>query len=182
MIPYRDEKIQNAVAFFAQEHKKRAKRHLYQTFLYKYLAFLDFCSLKETGRPVLGLTYQAMALGPVPIEIYRDKTDKPLYKFVKDELGEIVVAREKPNLDYFSSYELDLMNRLLDIYARRWIKTSVVSDASHQSINAWLRTFQNTPNAVIDYALEFDGDIFSKKDEELTYPEEVYLTYRALTS
>jgi uncharacterized phage-associated protein len=170
------------VAFFAQEHKKRAKRHLYQTSLYKYLAFLDFCSLKETGRPALGLIYKAMDYGPVPIEIYGDKTETATYQFMKDEQGEFVIAKKKPNLDYFSPYELDLMNRLVEIYAQCWITTNVVSDASHESINAWRRTYSKTPNGIINYALEFDGDIDSKTEDELSSPEEVYLTYRALTS
>ena len=73
MIPYRNEKIQSAVAFFAKQHYKKTKRLLYQTYLYKYLAFLDFLSLRETGIPALGLVYSAMDLGPVPIEIYGNK-------------------------------------------------------------------------------------------------------------
>ena len=47
MIPYQKEKIENAICFFASEHQKKTKHPLYQTFLYKYLAFLDFESLRE---------------------------------------------------------------------------------------------------------------------------------------
>jgi len=70
MIPYQKEKIENAICFFAHEHMKKTRQSLYQTFLYKYLAFLDFEILKETGRPCLGLSYMAMEHGPVPMEIY----------------------------------------------------------------------------------------------------------------
>ena len=182
MIPYRKEKIQNAIAFFAKEHCKKVRKPLYQTYLYKYLAFLDFISLREVGRPALELIYKAMERGPVPVEIYGDKKDTSLYKFNKDEWGEFIVALVKPNLDFFSSYEIDLMYRLIEIYATRWITTDIMSDASHEDINAWKRTYAHRPDTIIDYVLEFDGDLLSKKENELTYPEEVFLTYKAMAS
>jgi uncharacterized phage-associated protein len=180
MIPCRNEKVQNAVAYFAEQHRKKSKRYLYQTFLYKYLAFLDFYSLKETGRPALDLVYKAMKKGPVPIEIYEHKTETPKYKFVKDEWGEFVVAKGKPDLDYFSPYEINLMDRLLEIFARKWVTSTQASDSSHERIKAWQRTWAQCPNGIIDPALEFEGDLFRKKEDQLSYSEEVYLTYRAL--
>ena len=182
MIPYRKEKIQNAIVFFAREHRKKTRKPLYQTYLYKYLAFLDFISLREIGRPALELIYKAMQRGPVPIEIYKEKADTPLYKFVKNELGEIIVTNNKPNMDYFSSYEIELMYRLIEIYATSWMTTDVMSDASHEDIAAWRRTYYQNPNTTIDYILEFDDDLLSKRENELTYPEEAYLTYRAIAS
>ncbi len=182
MIPYRIEKIQNAIAFFAGEHRKKTRKPLYQTYLYKYLAFFDFMSLRETGRPALELIYRAMQRGPVPIEIYGKKQDTPLYRFVKDKFGECIVAKNKPDMDYFSSYETDLMHRLIEIYATRWITAGDMSDASHEDISAWRRTYYGKPNTIIDYTLEFDGNLLSKRENELTYPEEVYLTYRAMAS
>ena len=99
MIPYRNEKIQNAIAFFAKEHCKKARKPLYQTYLYKYLGFFDFLSLRETGRPAIGLVYKAMKRGPVPIEIYQDKKDTTLYKFKKDKDAELSI---QPTLKFFS--------------------------------------------------------------------------------
>jgi hypothetical protein len=82
-MPYQMEKIENAICFFAKEHQKKARKPLYQTFLYKYLAFLDFISLRETGQPALGLRYLAMEKGPVPIEIYdkKESYSTPLWPF-----------------------------------------------------------------------------------------------------
>ncbi len=180
MVPYRNEKIQNAIAYFAEQHRARVKKPLYQTFLFKYLAFFDFFSLKETGRPSLDLVYSAMQRGPVPIEIYRDKAETLKYRFTKDEWGEFVVEKGKANLDYFSPYEVALMDRLIEIFASQWVTSSMASDSSHESIKAWRRTWDNKKNAIIDYALEFDGDLLSKKKDQLSYQEEVYLTYRAL--
>lgn len=182
MIPYRKEKIINAVAFFAQRHQKKTRQRLYQTSLYKYLAFFDFYSLRETGHPTLGLIYKAMKWGPVPVEIYDDKTETATYKFKADKIGEFIVVKGPPDLDYFSAYELALMERLIEIFADRWVTSKIMSDASHEDINAWRRTWANNPNGIINYDLEFDGDVFLKDEDQLTYAEEVYLTQKPLAS
>lgn len=182
MVPYKEEKIKNAVAYFAIEHFKKARRPLYQTGLYKYLAFLDFTSLKETGRPAIELKYCAMDRGPVPIEIYSNKQKTDKYNFQKDEWGEYITVTNAPDLDYFSPYEIKLMDRLVEIFAQRWVTTSVMSDSSHEDIKAWRKAYDKKKNSIIDYSLEFDEDIFSKDEDELTYPETVYLTYKALSA
>lgn len=166
MIPYQKEKIENAICF-------------------KYLAFLDFTSLKETGEPALGLRYRAMERGPVPIDIYdkRESYSSPLFKFVKGERGSIMIFPGKePDLDYFSPYEIGLMNRLIEIYARSYIPTRLVSDASHEEIAAWKRTWKTKPNGLIDYALEFGSNSAYVRDGEVPYPEERFLTSRTLDS
>jgi len=183
MIPYQKQKIENAICFFAHEHKKKTRQALYQTFLYKYLAFLDFECIKETGRPCLGLEYMAMQRGPVPIKIYsqRDKIKSDLFQFIPDqEDSRIILAKTKPNLDYFSKKEISLMQKLIEIYASNYINTKLISDASHEAILAWKKTWKNKQNGIIDYATGFDDDLSYKKEEDLTYPEESYLIYRAL--
>lgn len=183
MIPYQKEKIENAICFFAREHQKKSGHPLYQTFLYKYLAFLDFESLRETGRPCLGLSYRAMEHGPVPIEIYDryTKIKSALFEFrsVQDNVYAIY-PKGKPDLDYFSKKEISRMERLIEIYAKDYIQTKMISDASHESILAWKKTWKSHPNGMMDYKSEFDDGLLNKKEEELTYPEESYLTYRAL--
>ena len=74
MLPYRKERIENAMFFFAQKHHQKTKNYLSQTFLYKYLAFFEFRYLKATGDMPLELTYKAMERGPVPMEIYNNNT------------------------------------------------------------------------------------------------------------
>lgn len=182
MIPYKKEKIENAICFFATEHKKKTKKTLYQTSLYKYLAFLDFESIKKTGRPALGLIYKAMQWGPVPIEIYeqREQYSTSLFDFKKDNNNIIVVCKKKPNLDYFSKHEINLMNKLIEIYARSYVYAELISDASHEAILAWEKTWKRNPNGIIDYASTFDDNLLEKSDDELSYPEENYLTYKAI--
>lgn len=185
MIPYQKEKIENAICFFAKEHQKKARKPLYQTFLYKYLAFLDFTSLKQTGEPALGLRYRAMERGPVPIDIYdkRESYSSPLVKFVKDERGSIMIfPRKEPDLDYFSPYEIELMSTLIEIYAKSYISTRLVSDASHEEIAAWKTTWKTNPNGIIDYLSEFRSDSACEADSEVPYPAEHFLTSRTLDS
>lgn len=183
MIPYQKEKIENAICFFAREHLKKTKHLLYQTFLYKYLAFLDFESLRETGRPCLGLTYRAMERGPVPVEIYnqRHELKTPLFEFCPDQEQKIAIRSKcKPNFEYFSKYEIDKMHKLIEIFGKSYIPAKLISDASHEAIIAWKKTWMNNPNGIIDYIDEFDNDILNIKEELLKYPEESYLIYKAL--
>lgn len=184
MIPYQQEKIDNAISFIAKEHIQKTRKPLYQTSLYKYLAFLDFKSLEETGQPVLGLTYMAMPRGPVPKEIYdnRDRLQSPLFERIEKPGGQMIIRpkRRSPDLDYFSRYEISLMKRLIEIFADRFIDTKIMSDASHEEIKAWREAYARKPNSIIDYASTYSNNLFLKSEEELTYPEEIYLTYRAL--
>jgi hypothetical protein len=182
MIPYQKEKIENAICFFAEEHRKRTRGSLYQTFLYKYLAFLDFDSLERYGRPVLGLTYKAMEHGPVPIEIYdrrkHFKTD--LFEFREEaENRHYVVCKDKPNLDFFSPNEIKLMKRLVEIFANKFISSRLISDASHQDILAWRKTWSREKNGIIDYSLTFNN-LFRKSDDKLSHAEECYLIDKAV--
>ncbi|HOS29050.1 MAG TPA: Panacea domain-containing protein [Deltaproteobacteria bacterium] len=184
MNPYRNERIENAICFFVNEHTSRARKPLPQTFLYKYLAFLDFISLEETGQPVLELKYCAMDHGPVPIEIYSniDTIESDLFRVIKGKGRQrfFASAKAKPDLDYFSIFEIRLMRKLIEIFADRFITTDIMSEASHQEIKAWRDTYKKKPNSMIDYALTFKGDIHKKTEKELTYPEEIYLTFCAL--
>lgn len=184
MIPYQKEKFENAVCYFAKEHARHTQHRLYQTFLYKYLALFDFGYLKEYGKPALGLTYQAMKMGPVPKELYDHRNDPTLSKcfsFQKDENGNMaVVVMTPPNLDYFNKREIDLMNKLVEIYAEGYVTSGIMSDASHQMILAWQRTWASAPDSIIDFSLEFPGNVFNRPEQKLTFPEEVFLVQKGL--
>ncbi|OHD67723.1 MAG: hypothetical protein A2W19_16530 [Spirochaetes bacterium RBG_16_49_21] len=172
-IPYKDERVEGAIAFFASEHKKKTRENLCQTALYKYLAFFDFKSLEETGEPALGLTYQAMEMGPVPKEIYIEKKytkstfyffeEKPFYKEGKQLIAIDIISypvKKKIYLDYFSEYDLELMNKLIYFFAQSWVTAKIMSDASHaqkDGIKAWIKTWNNKPNGIINMADTFDN-------------------------
>ena len=182
MIPYRIQKIENAVCFFASEYHKRTRQHLYSTYLYKLVAYLDFISIKENGRPSLGLTYKAMKMGPVPMELYNNEIESCCFKKTlvnKDKNTYWYIPNGEPNIDYFSEWELDEMYRLIEIFADRSVDTNAVIDSIHQDILAWKRTYRENPNSIIKYELEFTGDIYTKDKEKLKIEEENLIQYLA---
>ncbi len=183
MTSYQKEKVENAICFFASEHIKRTKKPLPQTFLYKYLAFLDFESLEQTGQPVLGLKYIAMDKGPVPPDLYDKRKDLRTECFEFKDIGGnkfIIVAKGKPDLQFFSPYEIQQMRRLIEIYADRFMKASDVSEASHQDIKAWRKAYEKKRNSEIDYELQFDDDICHKNPKDLKPAEENFLIFKSI--
>jgi hypothetical protein len=185
---YRKERIDNALLFFAQNHYKKTKKYLSQTFLYKYLAFFEFHYLKAVGDMPLELTYKAMDHGPVPMEIY-DNRDNPGYfsKVIFEPLqtkdgkpGYLIKPNGKFDSDYFAEAELEEMNNLIEIFAQRWISAAEISEASHQDIIAWKKTYSRQPNADIDPIEEFDRDITAVPEEMLHTEELKYLMHRKM--
>jgi len=183
MIAYQKEKIENAICFFALEHQKATRHPLYQIFLYKYLAFFEFDCLKNTGRPPLGLKYLAMKRGPVPIEIYdkRDSYKTECFEFRKlDQDKYIIVPKERPDLGYFSPYEIAEMKRLIEIFADKFVTSNEMTEASHKEIKAWQKAWKRKENSIIDFALEFDENINTKDPKQLNPAEEAFLIYKGI--
>jgi len=188
MIAYQKEKIDNAICFFASEHKRKTRRAVTQTQLYKYLAFLDFESFEKRGRPVLGLEYEAKKRGPVPPLLYKNRSNLRTKCYVFHNVGKTdagqdrydVIAHGAPNLDYFSHREIKEMERLIEIYADIFVTAGDMSDASHERIQAWKKTWESNPNGIIDYALMFKEDPRKKPEADLTFAEECYLIATAL--
>jgi hypothetical protein len=187
MMTYRKERIDNTLLFFAENHYKKTKKYLSQTYLYKYLAFFEFRYLKSAGDMPLELTYKAMDRGPVPMEIYgnRDKTDyfsKVIFEPIqtKSGTGYIVKPNGKFDPDYFAEAELEEMNHLIEIFAQQWVTATEMSEASHQAIKAWKKTYTRQHNAVIDPIEEFDRDITLIPEEALNTEELKYLMRRKI--
>lgn len=183
MIAYQKEKTENAICYFAFRHKEATGKVLPQTFLYKYLALFEFEYLKKYGRPPLGLRYLAMERGPVPIDIYSKRANYSTACVAFKRLSEnhfAVISKAKPDMAYFSSAEIEEMSRLVQIYADEFMRAGDISDASHEVIAAWRKTYSKKPNAPIDYKSEFDDDIERKPPENLTPAEENYLIFKAL--
>lgn len=182
-FPDQQKTIENAICFFAYEHHKKTKRYLTQTYLYKYLGLLEFNSIKETGKPVLGLTFVAMENGPVPIEIYseRDHIESDCFRFVRLSNDSYqVIPNGKPNLDYFSEFEIQQMKQLIMIYANKFVSLSDIIESSHKEIKAWQKAWDTKPNSKMEYEMTFDDDLYSKSDSELSFAEECFLTYQAI--
>ena len=191
MIPYQQQKIDNAICFFANEYKYKTHKELYSTYLYKFLAFLDFNSIKDNGRPSLGLTYMVYPKGPVPIEIYNNRHNLKTNCFEFKSAGRatinskdiekfLIIPKSEPDLDYFSEYEIKEMYNLIEIFADEYVKTSDISEASHESILAWKRAFRRKPNSELKYEDEFFGDVKTKPYNKLSIPEENFILNESL--
>jgi hypothetical protein len=188
MLAYRNERIENAMLFFAVEHKKKTGVYLSQTGLYKYLAFFEFRYLKKHGDMSLELHYVAMQRGPVPKETYDNRAVDGYFSLVKFEplaldsgkTGYIVKPVGKFIPDYFAAAELEEMNSLIKIFARRGIGADIMSDASHQAITAWKKPYTASHNKLIDPIDEFDRNIAALPEESLHTEKIRYLTHRKM--
>jgi len=195
-IPYKDQRVEAAIAYIAAEHKKKTRDTLCLTALFKYLSFYDFKSLKETGEPALGLEYVAMEKGPVPKEIYFEhQYKKSIYyrfdesTFFKDnkEYKAYSIAplavKKKEYLDYLSEYDKELLDKLLYFFAQSWVTANIMSDASHSKrdgIKAWAKAWNREQNSTIDMAETFDNLVEKYKNHTLTSSEEHFLIYQKL--
>lgn len=187
MIAYRKEKIKNAICYFASEHYKRTKSLLFQTILYKFLAYLDFKSVEVTGKPSLGLEYTAYPKGPVPPEIrnkrYNYKTD--CFEFIdKGNNYFVIESKKEPNLDYFSEFEIEVMNELLDEYSilgmqQKDIINKIIDD-SHKDIIAWKIARERPGSSRKMYYEDTFNTLYEKKVKDLTIQKEAFLTYKDL--
>jgi uncharacterized phage-associated protein len=188
MLAYRKERINNAILYFVKEHYKKTKNDLSQMALYKYLAFFEFRYLKKYGEMPLELEYKAMEYGPVPIEIYANRETRGYFTSVAFEsislknggTGYIVKPKGIFNPDYFAETELEEMKNLIEFFAQRWVTASIMSDSSHREIRAWQTTRKEHPDATIDPISEFDRDILTIPDDDLTPEEERYLFKRSI--
>ena len=185
MIAYKKEKLENTICYLASEHFDRTGKYLSQTILYKFLAFLDFETLKETGKPSLELEYRALKRGPVPHKIYNNlkKYENPdYYKFYRSGFAIIIVPQCDANLDYFSEDEINIMTKLLDKYSKPDIGQrdicGIVNKDSHE-IEAWKVAWEKEHNSIIEYDDLF-RDLEKKSPEDLTIQEENYFTYKGL--
>ena len=179
MIPFREQKIKNAIAYFASEVYARRCYYPRQTWIYKFLALLDYRMLRKTGIPCLGLEYYAMQYGPVPVRLYDQrfdlKTDK--FQFIRtDDGGSRVEPCGTPDLDFFSDDELDVMDAILSVYAGTDLET-LINDA-HKEIRAWNKAWEIAQKVGRGrMPMEYADEFIDLAGEDLTPEEEHFLCY-----
>ena len=186
MIAYKTEKINNAICFFAKEVYKLRKQYLPQTLLYKFLSYLDFSSIEKLGKPALELEYRAYKNGPVPVNIYnnREGYQTDCFKFEKRGTDKfVIISTKEADLDYFSEFEIEIMNYLLDKYIKNNLSMKKIIDNicedSHNEIRAWKVAYDRKKNSAIDYSDTFE-ELDKKEDDKLSMQEERFLVYRGL--
>lgn len=189
VIPYRRQKIDNAIAYFASEYKKRRDDFPYQTWIYKALAFLDFRVLRIIGSPCLELDYVALKDGPVPQEFYDTRAFLPsgeAFRFIqKDYAMYQVEATKAPDLYYFSEKEIDVMDAIVAEYAAIGVPTRNMIHDIHKENRAWQKAWERAQGEGVQrspmkYEEDFD-DLETKKERDLTPEEEHFLVHQALS-
>jgi len=169
----RERKLETAIWYFAKEHLKRTGKKLTQTMLFKYLAFLDFWSVKRIGKPAIGLGYDAFPYGPVPRNLYRKfqrvikYKDYDFFRVIKEEAPSgkkityiVPIEGKEGNLKFFSQFELNLMKELLEIFGDSSLTTRHFSEASHQKLLAWKKAWKKAEKLNRKrYPMRFEDEI-----------------------
>jgi len=125
-----------------------------------------------------------MEHGPVALQVYdeRRRAEFNAFTVVSRSSGRGHEIRPKGDIDFdhLSEFEIEKMSNLVEIYARHWVDSKIMSDESHKQIRAWRKTYRENPNALIDFADELIG-VHSKDENELSPEENAFLVYEALT-
>ena len=184
-MKYNKKIVEHAVAYIAQNYFTKTKKHIDQVVLYKILAFTDFECVRSIGRPLTALKYYAEKMGPVPHTLKNMKsTVYEKYCSQDENLGKpVFVCKNEPNIDFFSVYELDVLDKYINRAVSEEWTAEKASELSHKEIKSWQIAIDNNyPRKLMDYADEFGGDFKFKKESERTSAEANYAIYAALSN
>ena len=185
MRTYNKQIVENAVAYIAQRYCEKAKKHIDQVVLYKILAFSDCECVRTIGRPLTALKYYAEKMGPVPHTLKTLKSEVYEKKECEQEnFGKpVFVCKKEPNIDLFSDYELDILDKYINRAVNENWTAEIASEISHREIKSWQIAIDNNyPHKLMDYADEFGAEFKNKKESERTPAEANYAIYAALSN
>jgi len=177
IITHHREKLINAIVYFAQNTKACGKVKLM-----KLLFFLDFNHFKETGRAVTGLDYFAWKMGPVPVELFNEMSDK-MGSDLSDAIAVVPIELEKGTLQlikakpkrkfdgkHFTQREMKLLEMTAEIF--RDADAEQMTMVSHLPNEPWHKTLREKgEKAKIEYMLAISDT--SSYDEIMEKNQEV---------
>ena len=166
-IPDREERIKNAICFFAAEHQRLTGSPLTHTSLYKYLAFLDYASIEKTGHPALGLIYPTKGRHPPPVVTHAKLRSLREDRFIFLPRGQdryLVAATAEPDLSFFSPLEVSEMKSLVETYAHRFAKARDAGETALKATGFWKRRWIRKSESV-GFDDVFDDDFFINHKE-----------------
>lgn len=139
-------------------------------YVYKFLAFVDFYSVKERGRPVFGLKYVALKNGPVPSDLYEEIKNisiaetYPYYKVIAEGKTKKFYPLEGKELDlsYFAKAELKIIDKVIYILIDASLNSSHYSEASHQGIKAWRKAYEDGEGTPMNYEDEIEDEFLKE--------------------
>lgn len=185
MRAYHEETVDNVVTYIAKRYHEGTGKYIVQMLMYKILALLDFQCVKELGLPCTELSYRALEMGPVPDELYNNKTAGTKYIVRHEEnfsgnITRLYIAIYDPDMGYISECEKAILDNILDEFISKSITAKQASQITHERIVAWRKTRETNPNGFIDYDDEFDN-LAQKSEDEMTCAEREYTQYRMFT-
>lgn len=150
-----NEKLIQAIVFFAKNVKKLGKVKLY-----KLLYFVDFMHFKDTGRSVTGLDYAAWKMGPVPVSLHErldtpepDWPGKVEFKQIKVQSGQMLTVNALCDFDpsHFSRRELRLLESLANEFCNSTSEQMI--EKTHLENSPWHKVWEveNRRQQVIPY-------------------------------
>ena len=183
---YEKERKLHGLAYIAIIHNSLTQHPAFETHMHAYIALIDFTSIQECGRPVFTFDYLALRNGPVPRQLYDGAEEYLRTQPFKDTM---LVRRDgnrisyeptrRPDSKYFSDYEIDLIETLVERQADMYINTGEIYSTPLKEILAWQKAWARRGNGErvpIDPLETFPG-ILSKKALERTPVEEVAVRY-----
>jgi uncharacterized phage-associated protein len=152
-------KYENAVLFFI---KYCNNQYLGATKLNKLLYYLDFISVRDTGKSVTGDQYVNKQFGPVPENVDEVLTklkaegaiDVQKVAVKKGEMFKFETKRD-PDLSVFDSHEQELLEKICQEFSL-W-KTDKIVNQTHLEA-PW---FYSKPYEVVDYKYAKSIEFFS---------------------
>lgn len=149
--------------------------NLYLTKALKLLYILDETSTKEIGVPFTWLEYKAWEKGPVPVKLYEELQEKLPLNLGNEVLSKYISVSKNPspegyNSDFiysiealekfdddeFSEYEIELMDRVIDLYGN--MTASEIIKILHANGSLW-------HNVVSDNKLQLQFDLMHRKSD-----------------
>lgn len=145
------EKVKNIILFFTNNCGG-----VFETKLNKLLFYSDFLSFKERGIGLSGLSYKAIAFGPVPQRystVYDNVggTDAEIITFSNGNAGKRIIAKETFDPTFFSEYELNVLERVYERF--KDCNAGDISTISHQE-DAWIENNQAMNLIRYDYGIK----------------------------
>lgn len=128
---------------------------VYFTKMNKLLFYTDFLAYRQMGRGMTGLSYKAIAHGPVPLRwdrIYSfyDEINQEIVQFPDGKAGTKLVSKLSPDMGGFAKDELEILEYVYQRFKNKTPKQ--ISETSHQE-EAWLRNLNS--DQLINYEMAF---------------------------
>lgn len=143
-------RLRNALLFIINRYGE-----VFCTKMNKILFYADFLAFRRNGMSITGLSYRALAYGPVPerwdrvYSQFDDIVQEPRY--FNDKEGTVLISNVSADTRCFSEDELKILDEVCERFAD--LSSSEISRISHEE-NAWMDCKEENSRIPFRYAFE----------------------------